>query len=75
MTPEVETFDHLVKEYSLFCQFIGFELGSADEHLCDLRLTPDERAWLRVFCRRWDAMERRDRRRVTESVVGNGESS
>lgn len=47
--------DALCDEYATWCKRIGVELGSADEHLTDERLTPSQRVWLRDFVERWDA--------------------
>lgn len=53
---EDEALEDLVVEHKTFCRGIGLELGSADEHLNDPRLSPEQRAWLRDFANRWDAV-------------------
>lgn len=45
----------LVREYAAFNERNNLKLGSADDHLCDETLTPEQQEWVREFSDRWDA--------------------
>lgn len=49
--------DILTEEYDAWNLKNGLDLGSADEHLFDENLTPEQRAWLRDFSARWEKAE------------------
>lgn len=51
----------LCYEYAKWNKANGLDLGSADEHTHDEDLTEEQRAYLRSFCERWDAVEEADR--------------
>jgi hypothetical protein len=53
---EEDKLDPLIDEYAEWNKEEGLNLGSADEHLDDLNLTPAQREWLRDFSKRWDAV-------------------
>jgi RNase_H superfamily len=44
----------LSQEYDAWNKAQGLSLGSADEHLFDENLTPEQRTWLRNFSQRWE---------------------
>lgn len=46
--------DALIGVYEAFSAHIGLELGSADEHLHDERLTEAQRIWLVRFINLWE---------------------
>lgn len=53
----------LTAEWEVFADRVGFTrigspLGSADEHLADERLSPEERDYVARFVARWDAAVR-----------------
>jgi len=48
----------LIEEYELWNKENGLNLGSADEHLWDERLTPAQRVWLADYCQRWETVQR-----------------
>lgn len=45
----------LTEEYQAWNKSNGLSLGSADEHLFDLNLSAQQRAWLWDFNQRWIA--------------------
>lgn len=47
----------LILLYEAFNAHHGLNLGSADEHLSDPALTPQQRAWLRSYCQLWELTE------------------
>ena len=49
--------NELIEEYRNWNRAQGLNLGSADEHIHDERLTHAQRDWLRDFNRRWDENE------------------
>ena len=53
--------DRMIAEYSNWNHAQGLDLGSADEHLWDESLTEAQRAWVRDFSERWEAMENMNR--------------
>jgi hypothetical protein len=50
------SYSALCTEYSDWNSANGLDLGSADEHICDQTLTPDQRKWLSAFMTRWEAL-------------------
>jgi hypothetical protein len=60
MAYTMESLDDLCEEYATWNAANGLKLGSADEHLFDENLTDEQRAWLRAFCKRWDAVNHAD---------------
>lgn len=52
----------MIDLYAAFVASVGVELGSADEHLFDERLTLEQRRWLLAYIELWDAMVDLDRR-------------
>jgi hypothetical protein len=55
-----DAIDRLTREYAEWNKAQGLNLGSADEHLMDARLTSEQREWLMHFCARWEDAEQLD---------------
>jgi hypothetical protein len=48
----------LCAEYEAWNAAQGLNLGSADEHLFDESLSPEQRQWVKNFSRRWESVAR-----------------
>lgn len=52
--------DRLTDHYENFNKREGLKLGSADEHVHDEKLTPNQRSHVRRFSKTWEKAESRD---------------
>lgn len=64
-----DTEESLCNEYAAWNKANGLKLGSADEHTFDEDLTEAQRAYLRIFCDRWNAWKDAERERGERGKV------
>ena len=65
----MDTIESLYADYSEWNARHGLNLGSADEHLFDDALTPQQKIWLRLFIDRWNAAAQRERAGIQEAIA------